>query len=356
VRSALVMWGRSGPSHAVFILRAGFRLWMARRRRARLEAKTGMHIPTVVALSPTMRCNYDCRGCYSRGRSTRDELSTLELDSLLSEAEDLGVLAVVVTGGEPFTRPDLVDLIRRHRQLLFVIITNGSLVTAEGARLLRQSGNAIVLVSLEGHQDNTDGRRGPGAHEAALLAMGRLADAGAPFGFAATNTAENSAELGREEFIDEMISHGCSLGFFSEYVPCDPCPNPGWVLEEEARERFRQQVLDLRGRKPIVLVQFPHDEYGKDNRCSAAGQASLHINSQGFIEPCPFVSRSCENIREGGLRAALDSAFLRSIRERPHLLQRQRFACSLFEHLDEIEDLARAVESSGNPDPGEAMR
>ncbi|MEW6082851.1 MAG: hypothetical protein AB1576_14065 [Bacillota bacterium] len=237
--------GRSGPSHVVFMLRAGYRLGVTRRRRARQQAKTGMHIPTVVVLSPTVRCSYNCLGCYSRGRSTQDELSTLELDSPLSEAEDLSVLAVLVTRrgalhpswpGGPRTKPPAPPLSHHQR---FACIGGD-------ARQLPRSGNTISLVSIEGQEDNTDGRRGPGAHEAAFLAMGRLADAGAPFGFAATTTAQNSEELGREGFVDEMIRKGCSLGFSSEYVPCDPCPNPGWVLEEDARERFRKRVLDLR--------------------------------------------------------------------------------------------------------------
>jgi hypothetical protein len=82
------------------------------------------------------------------------------------------------------------------------------------------------------------------------MAMGRLAGAGAPFGFAAATTAQNSGDLGREGLIDEMIRKGCSLRFSTECVPCDPCPNPRRVPEEEARERFRKRVLDLRNQNP----------------------------------------------------------------------------------------------------------
>jgi MoaA/NifB/PqqE/SkfB family radical SAM enzyme len=95
----------------------------------------------------------------------------------------------------------------------------------------------------------------------------------------------------------------------------------------------------MRSEKPIVLVQFPQDEYGEANICSGAGRVSLHINSQGGIEPCPFVPLSCDNIRQGGLMAALNSSFLASIRSRPNLLARDRLACSLYEHFSEVEAL-----------------
>jgi MoaA/NifB/PqqE/SkfB family radical SAM enzyme len=300
----------------------------------------GGPIPVVLAISPTMRCNYNCGGCYSRGRPTDGELSTEELDTLLGEAERLGVAAVIVTGGEPLLRDDMVDLMVRRPRLLFVTISNGSLVTPEMARRLAKSENVILLVSIDGPLSDTDRQRQPGAYTAAIGAFGHLRRAGACFGFAATNTAANLDHLGEEAFVDRMVSCGCAIGFFSEYVPCGPNPQSDWVLDEGSRDAFRKRVLDFQRRKPILLGQFPHDEYDPENRCSGAGRISLHINSQGYVEPCPFMAVARENIRSGGLIAACESAFLRSIRRQPTLLRRQRFACSLFEHRAELAALA----------------
>jgi MoaA/NifB/PqqE/SkfB family radical SAM enzyme len=74
---------------------------------------------------------------------------------------------------------------------------------------------------------------------------------------------------------------------------------------------------------------------------------SLHINSQGDIEPCPFVSIARENIRRGGLIAACQSPFLRAIRDQPKLLRRQRYGCSLFEHRVQLDDLAQQFDLHG---------
>ncbi|HIC93153.1 MAG TPA: radical SAM protein [Anaerolineae bacterium] len=341
VKSGLWMWGRSNPKRMTFFLRIAWRLWRAERRRVRQERTIGTPIPTVLAISPTMRCNYNCQGCYSRTRSTTHELTSPELDAIFTEAEGLGVLAVVVTGGEPMLRGDMVDLMARHRGLLFVPITNGSLVSPNLASKIAESGNILTLVSVEGLFDYTDERRMPGAFEAAVRAMEHLNWAGACFGFSAMNTACNTEHLGSDKFVDEMIALGCSVGFFTEYVPCGPNPRRDWVLEEETRLAFRRRVLELRASKPIVLVQFPHDEYGQDGLCSAAGRRSLHISSEGDVEPCPFVPLSCENVRRGGLLSACRSPFLRAIREHPDLLRRQKFACSLFEHRAEVEKLLK---------------
>jgi MoaA/NifB/PqqE/SkfB family radical SAM enzyme len=323
------------------VIRIGRRLLLAELRRRRRERTIGAPIPWVVALSPTMECNYDCRGCYSRGRPTHGELSDRELDDLLTEAEGLGVLAIVVTGGEPLLREDLLEALHAHQRLLFVLITNGALVTEEFARGLAESGNAIALVSIEGFPSDTDGRRRPGAHDAALRALERFRDADVCFGFAAMNTSESNDHLATERFRDEMERIGCSLGFLTEYVPTGSEPEAGWRVADGSRASFRRRVLELRSRSRIVLVQFPHDEYGVDNRCTAAGRASLHVGSRGEVEPCPFVPISCENIRDGGLTAACRSPFLRAIRERPDLLRRERLACALFEHRSELEEIAR---------------
>ena len=298
-----------------------------------------------------MRCNYNCQGCYSRGRPQDNELSTDELNKLFSEAEELGVHSIVMTGGEPLLRNDVLDLIARHHRLLFFLITNGSLITPDIGRRIARAGNVIPLVSIEGFASDTDERRISGAYETAMRAFSYLAKARAVFGFVATNTAANAYQLATDPFIDQMVAIGCAVGFFTEYVPCGLSPRPDWVLNEAARAAFHNRVLEFRRRKPIVLSQFPDDEYGRENRCSGAGRVSLHINSQGDVEPCPFVSIARENIRRGGLMAACQSPFLRAIRNQPELLQRQRYACSLFEHRAELDDLAQQFDLHGKQKP-----
>ena len=303
--AAMWTWAHFDPRRTLFLLRMSWRHWRAQRRHRRQQRRINGTIPSVLAISPTMRCNYNCQGCYSRGRPEDNELSTDELNALFSEAEDLGIHSVVLTGGEPLLRNDMLDLIAQHRRLLFFLITNGSLITPDIARHIARNGNLIPLVSIEGFASDTNERRQPGAHETALRAFGHLSKARAVFGFVATNTSANSSQLATDEFIDQIVAIGCAVGFFTEYVPCGPNSRPDWVLDEAARAAFRNRVLAFRRHKPIVLSQFPDDEYGKENRCSGAGRVSLHINSQGDIEPCPFVPVASENIRHGGLIAGL---------------------------------------------------
>jgi MoaA/NifB/PqqE/SkfB family radical SAM enzyme len=343
------MWNWSCARHhgIKFFLNIFYHFIIASARRTFTKVRIRGIVPSVIAISPTMRCNYNCIGCYSRDRIDENELTTEEYDSLLKDAERFGISTLVVTGGEPFIRPDTLPLMLKHRNLLFVVITNGSFIDEKTAKCISDNGNIITLISIEGFIDDTDQRRKNGAHDTAFNAFKHLEKAGAFFGFAATNTAANIENLSSDDFYGQMVLNGCAVGFFSEYVPCGPDPRIDWVLNESQREKFRAKVLQIR-RKQIVIVQFPHDEYGEKNMCSAAGRSSLHINSQGDVEPCPFVPVSCDNIRKEGLLVAFKSPFLLSIRKRPELLQRKQYACSLFEHLQEIKNLSEIYAKNTN--------
>ncbi len=229
---------------------------------------------------------------------------------------------------------------KRHRKILFVFITNGSLMAPEIARRLAESGNVVTLVSMEGFHRDTDSRRGDGTHETALKAIRLLQASRACYGFATTVTKDNASHIITEDFIDTMTGLGCAVGYFVEYIPCGENPSHDLMMNGEQREMFRRHVLELRRRKPIVLIHFPDDEYGKDGCCSAAGKTSIHINSQGGVEPCPFVNIAVDNVRRGGLVSAFRSSFLQKIRECPELLTRNGYACDLFDHRDQVQEIA----------------
>jgi len=357
---------RGSARRLLFILRTGLRMLRAGRRRAlnlrRMSGRLrGGTIPPILALSPTMRCNYCCRGCFTEGRrkpassEQENELSTAELDQLFAEAESLGVMAVVLIGGEPLIRGDLIELIERRRRLIFALITNGSLLSAEVARRIAASGNVVTLVSLDSSPCETDARRGAGAYESALRALAFLRVARACFGYAATVTSENADRLASEDFIDHMIGLGCVVGNYTEYVPCTPDEEPGLALSNAARSAFHLRALGLRRRKPILLnfTHFPENIRNEDGRCLGAGRGWLHVGPRGEVEPCPLAPVSRENVRRGGLLAAFSSPFLRALREDANIMMRKGNACGLHESVAEIESFAAST-SPGSTGPAGA--
>jgi hypothetical protein len=121
-------------------------------------------------------------------------------------------------------------------------------------------------------------------------------------------------------------------------------------LTPEQAVRARTFVVEMRAKKPIVIIDAYYDGEGKA-LCPAATGISHHINPWGDIEPCPIVQFSKESIHDGGdkprrsLRAKfVESAFLRDFRR---LAAETTRGCIVLERPDL---LARLVQAHGAKD------
>jgi len=309
-------------------------------RRKRTQKRENILAPIAMAYSPTMECNLSCIGCYARDYPRDKELSLKDIDEMLSSAEDIGVFLMIITGGEPLIREGILEILRGHKRLLFLMITNGTLMTEEKARIISDAGNIITVVSIEGSREQTDTRRGIGVYDQVRFAMTHLQNTGALFGFSAMVTSSNFRTLSSDEFIEDMVKGGCALGFYTEYIPIGDDAQWDLVLEGKAREQFRERVLEIRRNKPIMVAHLPDDEYGPEGKCSAVMGGCVHINAQGYVEPCPFTHFAKDNIMESGLNNALRSQFLAQIRASEAVYHRGRLGCALMENRELLEDIA----------------
>ena len=287
-----------------------------------------------------MRCNLSCEGCYAADYPRDGEVPLETLEALFSSAADLGVFTVVVTGGEPLLKEGLLEVLAGHRRLTFLLITNGILVDDAVAEAMARSGNIVPTVSLEGAREDTDARRGEGTHEAALRAMEALRKHGAVFGFSTTVTRSNWKTLCSGAFTDEMISRGCTLGFHTEYVPVANGRDISKVLTESERAAFRRSILELRRTRPLLIMHLPDDEYSPDSTCQGVAGGTVHINSQGYAEPCPFCHYASDNIRDKTLEDVINSEFLGALRSSGALYRRTCVGCALVENDAMVRDIA----------------
>ncbi|MHA2329830.1 MAG: radical SAM protein, partial [Candidatus Hodarchaeales archaeon] len=97
-------------------------------RRRRMWKEQGVAVPTFMAVSITNRCNLKCTGCYAHAqqRELDKEMSTEQIIQLLSEAQEIGISFVLILGGEPFLRQEILDITGNFPKILFPIITNGT--------------------------------------------------------------------------------------------------------------------------------------------------------------------------------------------------------------------------------------
>jgi MoaA/NifB/PqqE/SkfB family radical SAM enzyme len=336
ILKAVRLWSHWNPRR-IALLWNRYRIFQkANRRRAGIFQNDQILVPPLLILSVTMKCNLSCVGCYSREYPTHGELGWEGIDRLMTEAEELGVGFFVLTGGEPLLLPGLLDLLAKHRNLIFFLFTNGTRIDRDWAGSVAKMDNVIPLLSVEGSQSDTDSRRGAGTYEKVMTAMEYLAEADAFFGFSSMVSRKNFSLLGTDEFLDGMISRGCRMGYFVGYVPCGEKAPLDLVPEAGEQRWFRQRVRCFQENKRILLIHMPDDEYEIAGSCMAAARGFLHINAQGYVEPCPFAHFATDTVRAVSLREALQSPLFSYIRSRDYLLTKPHLGCALYENRKKL--------------------
>lgn len=285
-------------------------------KRRRFKEEAGFDPPVLMVISPTMRCNLRCYGCYAGKYSKKDDLGLGTLERLLFEAEEMGIYFITISGGEPFILgEDLLRVLGRHQSILFQIYTNGTLIDRAMATKLAEIGNAFPCISVEGFEEETDARRGEGTYQKILSAMDNLREAGTFFGFSATATRDNNELIVSDEFVNFYRDKGCMIGWYFHYVPVGK--EPGIELMPTPAQRIfrREELIKRRARHDILLADFWNDG-PMVGGCLAGGRTYLHINSDGEVEPCVFVHFAVDNIWDKPLRDVLQSPFFTEIRKR----------------------------------------
>ncbi len=235
-------------------------------------------------------------------------MSEAELKGVLSEARELGVAMVALAGGEPLTRPEILDVVGDLPEMLFLLITNGSLIGDAELDKLKLLRNVIPVVSLEGFEAATDGRRGGGVHQQAVMAMEQMQKRGLFFGTSVMITRPNFATTTSRMFVRDLVERGCRLFFYVDYVPIQP-GTEHLVPSSSQRGSEAVTMALLRREFPGLFLASSVSEQAFGG-CMAAGRGFVHVSAEGDLEPCPFSPFSDINLREVPLREALQSRFL----------------------------------------------
>ncbi|MBQ8923807.1 MAG: radical SAM protein [Lachnospiraceae bacterium] len=334
------------PKESAFMLKFASASRAASKKRAKAE-KEGEHIPLFLIASITSSCNLHCAGCYSRcNHATVDaepvsQLSSDEWFNIFKEADDIGVSFILLAGGEPMIRRDIIEAAGKMQNILFPIFTNGTYVDDRYFELFDSCRNLIPVMSIEGEREITDARRGKGVYDKLISNMDEFKSKGLIFGASVTVTTENINEVSSDEFIKKLADRGCKLVVFVEFVPVTEDAEelaPG----DEEREYLKGEIARLRNEYPeMVFISFPGDEKSSGG-CIAAGRGFFHINSHGGAEPCPFSPYSDVNIRNTSLKEAVNSPLFKALQDGDLLVDDHNGGCVLYEKHEQVEAIINA--------------
>ncbi len=152
----------------------------------------------VVVWNVTSACNLACTHCYAATQGTPHELTTGEAIVLIDDLAAFGCPVLLFSGGEPFIRPDILDLAHHAvgKGLRVVFSTNGTLIDDALAAQIHSIGVSYVGISIDGAEATHDRFRCcSGAYRRSVAGIRACREAGIKVGLRVTMTRDNIADI-----------------------------------------------------------------------------------------------------------------------------------------------------------------
>jgi MoaA/NifB/PqqE/SkfB family radical SAM enzyme len=308
----------------------------AHKRRLR----RGEFFPPYLYISIINSCNLRCQGCWVDVAHQQHKIEVDALNRMITRAKKMGNSFFGLLGGEPFMHKELFDVLEAHPDAYFQVFTNGHFITDEVAKRLRKCGNVTPLVSVEGSEIISDQRRGKaGVLSATMAGLQNCLDNKVMTGVCTSLCQTNFDDLLTEKWVDRLIEMGVMYTWFHIYRPVGVESSPELALTPVQQRQARQFVVDMRCKKPIIVIDAYYDADG-NSLCPAATGFTHHINPWGDIEPCPIIQFAKESIHD---ERPLDQVFNESefLRDFRRTAAQHTRGCIALERPDLIEDLVQ---------------
>lgn len=317
--------------------------WYGIPKREKQGEKYDAKIPYTILISPSMRCNLRCTGCYAANYSKKDDIPFEEVDRLIKEARDLGVYYIIVLGGEPFFNEYMLDIYEKYDDVFFTPFTNGTLFDEKLADRLAKLGNVMPMFSLEGFKEETEGRRGDGVFDAVMKGMDLLREKGIPFGVSSATSRNNVDVVTSDKFIDMIIEKGARLIWYFMFMPVgdEPVKDMDLMLTPEQRLKLGKRTREIRMTKEIFPIDFFNDAPYVGG--CIAGKYYCHINSKEDVEPCIFSHFSTTNVKGRPLVEVFQSAYFKELRKRQPYNNNLLMPCPMIDNPNQIREIVKVT-------------
>lgn len=328
-------------------------IWSGGEKRENFYKKYGAHVPFALLISPSMKCNLRCTGCYAADWDKSKGLTYEEVDRVVGEARDLGIHFMFILGGEPYFVDYMWKIYEKYNDVAFLTFTNGSLFTDEVADKIKELKNIYPMFSLEGYEKETDERRGNGVYAKVMEGMEKLKARGIPFGVSSATGATNVDTVISDEFIDNLMKKGSFINWYFMFMPIGEKPDVSLMLNPEQRLRMGQRSNEIRHTKPCLTIDFFNDAPHVGG--CIAGSYYCHVTASGDVEPCVFAHFAVDNIREKSLGEIFQSQFFKELMNRQPYSDNLLKPCMMIDNTNVIREIVQKVGARPTDESARAM-
>jgi MoaA/NifB/PqqE/SkfB family radical SAM enzyme len=247
----------------------------------------------VVFAELTKKCNLRCEHCYvpdcsvSEAKANTNSMTFDDIRDLISQIDELGVMELQLTGGEPFILPRILDIIEEAQSRLIPcsVFTNGTLMTEKIFRYISENNYGLIFyISLDGYQEIHDAfRKHRGAFQKTVATIKRLLQIGCDVRINTSIGRHNLAEM--RQFIEFVKNE---FGVLHRLVTVEPIGRANAEMTISAEEFA--DLLQESGNTFEFLDS--HDSIADwTTPACGIGSSMLFVDAYGNVSLCPTLTQ-----------------------------------------------------------------
>lgn len=269
----------------------------------------GIH---TLILAITKKCGFQCEHCFEWNELNRPEkLSRKDLKKIIDQFHDLGISQVQLSGGEPLNRfNDIIYLLKHAKPGTdFWVYSSGYSLSVEKANILKMNGLIGVVISID-HYKAIEHDRFRGVNKAWLHAHSAIRhalDAGLAVTLSCCVTRSFCTKENLENYMQMAKDAGVAFVQMLEPRAVGHYEGKDVGLKKEnisILEEFYEKYSQDPDKKNYPILTY-HSYHVRRAGCQGSGRDYVYIDTNGFVQSCPFCSQKWFSALEGDLKSNL---------------------------------------------------
>ncbi len=279
-------------------------------------------MPTIAQWDVNNECNLNCKHCRVSEKNDHKKLSLNEAKKLISELWYNGVTMLNLSGGEPFLRKDIFEILDYTEKFEDIVITtNGTLLDDEKCRKLATYKNIKLSISLDGLEETHDKFRGKkGAFNKVIELLPILQKYNIKYAIKYTLSQETKKDVIE---VLRLVAKKGAKEFNTRRVILAGNAEKNMILKNQEYQNIIKHIIEeckklnvnFKTGDPLLIPVFSEifgidikkDDLTKIYAGCQAGDEIIYIDYKGNIGPCSYIPKFAENIKDKSLDDILEN-------------------------------------------------
>lgn len=275
------------------------------------------------------QCNLNCKHCRVWEKNDINQLTLKQGKELIAQLKYLGIKKLIFSGGEPFLRNDIFELIKYANKFKTIVITtNGTLLTEEKCKILQKFKNIILSISIDGmNKTHDEFRQAKGTFDKVMKTLDLLKKYNIQYAIKYTLSNETKDDI--YDVIKTIALKGAKEFNVRRVIVFGNAQEHMLLSNDEYKEIIKKVIklctennISFRTGDPCLIPVFPeifgidlkNDDLNNIYAGCQAGDENIYINYLGYVGACSYIPVTADNINDKPLDEILNNDFFTKIK------------------------------------------